>query len=70
MLPQRGKGEYQDISHKGEGGGACSHAHTLQKFAAGVKKVTTSHRHQSLLKDFSVFLVIRRCEDWAHKNFS
>ena len=40
-LPQRGKGEYQDISHKGEGGDACSHAHILQKFAAGLMKVTT-----------------------------
>ena len=28
------RGNYQDLSHKGEGEGACSHAHNLQKFAA------------------------------------
>lgn len=44
ILPQSGKGEYQDISNKGEGRGACSHAHILQKFAAGLMKVTTSHK--------------------------
>ena len=67
---QRGKGEYQDISHKGEGGGAGCHAHILQKFSAGLVKVTTSHRHQSSLTDFSVFLNMRRCRNWAHKIFS
>ena len=45
--PQREKGKYQDISDKGEGGGTGSHAHILQKFAAGLVKVTISHRHQS-----------------------
>ena len=69
ILPQRGKGEYQDISHKGEGGGAGCHAHILQKFSAGLVKVTTSHRHQSSLTDFSVFLNMRRCRNWAHKIF-
>ena len=39
IQPQRRKREYQDISHKGEGGAACSHAHILQKFAAGLVKV-------------------------------
>ena len=43
ILPQRGKGEYQDSSHKG--GGTCSHAHILQKFSAGFVKLTASHRH-------------------------
>ena len=37
LLPQRGKGDYHDISDKGEGGEARSHAqHILQKFAAGL----------------------------------
>ena len=45
ILPQRGKGYYQDLSHKGEGGGTCSHAHILQKFSPGLMKVTTSHKH-------------------------
>ena len=66
VLPQRGKGEYQDISQKGEVGGACSYAPILQKFAAGLMKGTTGHKHQSLLKDFSVFLHMRRCKNWAH----
>ena len=30
IAPKRKRGEYQDISEKGEGGGACSHAHILQ----------------------------------------
>ena len=44
---KEGKGEYQDINHKGEAGaglghgGACSQAHILKKFAAGVLKVVT-----------------------------
>ena len=49
--PQREKGDYQDITYKGERGGACSHTRILQKFAAGLVKVATSHRHQSSLKD-------------------
>jgi len=47
ILPQGGMGSYLDLSDKGEAGGACSQAHILQKFAAGLMKVTTSHRHQS-----------------------
>ena len=70
ILPQGGQGEYPDISHKGEGGGSCSHAHILQTFAAGLVKATTSHRHQSSFKDFSVFLDMGRCKNWAHKIFS
>ena len=64
---QRGKRKYQDLSRKGEGGGACSQKHILQKSAAGPGKVTTSHRPQ--LKDFRVFLDMRRCKNWAHKIF-
>ena len=67
ILPQQGKGEYQDISHIGKEGGACSLAHILQKFSAGLVKVTASHRHQSSLTNFSVFLGMRRCKNWAHK---
>ena len=45
IVPQRGERDYQDISVNGEGGGACCRAHILQKFSAGLVKVTTSHRH-------------------------
>lgn len=65
--PKEERVEYQDISHKDEGGGTCNHAAILQKFAAGLVKVTASHRHQSSLK---VFLDMRRCKNWAHKIFS
>ena len=41
--PKEERRKYQDISEKDEGGGACSHAHILQKFAAGLMKVTMSH---------------------------
>ena len=41
------RGKYQDISDKGERGGAFSHAHILQKFAAGLMKVTASHKEQT-----------------------
>ena len=58
ILPQRGMREYQNKSHKGDGGAACSYAYILQKFAAGLVKVATCHRHQSSLKDFSVFLYV------------
>ena len=64
------RGEYQAINHKGEGGSAGSHAHILRKFAAGLVKVTASHRHQSSLKDFSVSLDMRRYKNWACKIFS
>ena len=37
------------ICDKGEGGGACSHAHTLQKFVAGLLKVITPHEEQAPL---------------------
>ena len=70
ILSQRGKGEYQDISHKDEGGGTCSCARILQKFASGLMKVRICHKHESSLKDFSVFLDRRRCKSWAHKIFS
>ena len=53
--------------HKGEGGGAYSHAHILQKFAAGLVKVATNHRHYSSSTDVSVFLDMRRYKNWAHK---
>ena len=53
IMPQGGKGEYQDISCKGEG--ACNHVPISQKFAAGLAKVTTSHRRQPSLKEFSGF---------------
>ena len=33
-------------AREGEGGGACSHVHILQKFVAGPRKVTTSHEEQ------------------------
>ena len=56
--------------HKGEGGGMRSQAHIFQKFATGLVKVTTSHRQQSPLTDFSVFLDMRRYKNWAHKIFS
>ena len=62
------KEERGSIYPTGEEEGACSHAYILQKFAAGLMKVTTSHRHQTSLKDFGVFLDGRRCKIWAHKN--
>ena len=40
-------GKWQCIDDKGEGGGECSQAHILQKFAAGLMKVTTSHEEQT-----------------------
>ena len=52
--PKEEKGNIKIISHKGEGGGACSHAHILWEFVTSLTKV--SHRHPSSLKDFSVFL--------------
>ena len=55
------------IKVKGE---APASMHFLQKFAAGLMKVATSHTHQSSLKDFSVYLDMRRCKNWAHKIFS
>ena len=64
----RKKKKKKDISDKGEGGGACSHAYILLKFAGGFVKVTTSHGHQSSLKDFSVFLDMKRCKNRAHKS--
>ena len=42
ILPQGEKGNIKTLSCKGEGGGAGSHAPILQKFAAGLVKVTTS----------------------------
>ena len=49
-------------------GGACSHAYILQKFVAGLLKVTTSHEEQTsiTMKDLSVFLDMRRCKNCAH----
>ena len=41
ILPQRGKGKYQDICDKGEVGDVCRHVHILQN-AATLMKVTTS----------------------------
>ena len=38
------------------------HAHILQNFADGLVKVAASHRHQSSLKDLSVFLDMRTCK--------
>ena len=68
--PQRGKGDYQGISDKGEGEDACSQAHISQKFAAGLMKFTSGHRPHSSLKDFSVSVDMRWCNNWAHKIFS
>ena len=65
--PQRGKGDYPDTNGKGDGGGARSPAHRCQTFAAGPMRVTRSHRRQSSLTDFSIFLASRRCKNWAHK---
>ena len=65
-IPKEEK-EYQDISHKGDRGGTCSHAHISQKFAADLVKVATSHRHRSSMMDFSVFLDVKKCKNWAHK---
>ena len=53
ILPQRGKGTFQGISHKGEGRGTCHQVHIMQKFVAGLAKVATSHTPQLSLKDFS-----------------
>ena len=36
--PKEERGTYQDLTHKGDGGGACSHAYILQKFAAGLMR--------------------------------
>ena len=36
----------------------------------GEVTVTTGHKHQSSLKDFSVFLGMRRCKNEMHKIFS
>ena len=67
VLPQRGKGKYADISCTGEQGGAGSHAHILQKFAAGLMKATTCHKRQSSRRIFGVFPDMRRCKNWAQK---
>ena len=40
-------GNYISVSDKGEGGVVYGHAHILQKFAAGLLKVTTSHEEQT-----------------------
>ena len=62
---------HQCICDKGEEWGACSHAHILQKFAAGLPKVTTTHEEQtSPWRILVFFLDMRRCKNWAHKNFS
>ena len=45
-LLQRGRGKGEYICDSGEGGGTCSHAHILQKAAAGLMKVTASHEEQ------------------------
>ena len=55
---------------KGEGGGAGSCARLLQKFAADLVKVTTSHEEQTsiTMKIFSVFLGMRRWKNCTHKS--
>ena len=47
MLPQRGRGKSVSMCDTGEGGGARSHAHILQKLVAGLVRVTTSHKEQT-----------------------
>ena len=46
--------------------------HRFYKPAAGLRKVTTSQEEHTHLtkKDFSAFLDMRRCKNWAHKIFS
>lgn len=46
ILLQRGRGKCKHICDLGEGGGAYSQAHTSQKFAAGLVKVTASPKEQ------------------------
>ena len=51
---QRGKGREQDLSPKGDEGGACRLAHIWHKFAGGLVKVVPSHSQQaSLTEGFS-----------------
>ena len=41
------------------------------KCVADLLKVTTSHKEQTItMKDFGVFLGMKRCKNWAHKIFS
>ena len=61
--PKEERGGYQDLSDKGDGGGACSQAHVLYKFAAGLVKVATSQRHQLSLMDFDGFECFSRYEE-------
>ena len=68
-FPKEERGDIK-ICHKGDGGGACSHEHILQKFGAGLVNATASHRHKSSRTDISVFLAMKRCKNQAHKIFS